>query len=265
MKLPTLLLTLTLLLPEMLPASFASLAKASDLAKELRIAEQTIETLFIGEPLWLNTTETAGGDKFLALLDRDAQSDRAIILIHGTGQGPDTPFVIGPLRELLSEQGYTTLSIQMPVLSEGASYPDYLAEFAHSRARISAAIDYLNKNSIEKTVLLGHSMGSAMLMDWIIEHGSGQLEAVITLGLGASNAINNLPLPAKLNVPLLDLYGEQDYPAVLQGAAKRRAAIKTTHLSSAQVEIPSADHFFSDKEPAVSERLLTWLQGSIND
>ena len=270
MKLSTFLLTLTLLITSILSASLDNFASASDLAKEQRIAEQTIDSLFIGEPLWLSTaeptsasqTEQVASNKFLALLDADPQSATGIILIHGTGQGPDTPFVIGPLRELLSEKGYTTLSLQMPVLNEGTDYQDYRAEFELSRARISAAIDYLQNNSTNKVVLLGHSMGSSMLMDWVATHGSDRLAAIVVLGLGATGLTKKSLLPSTIKLPVLDIYGEQDYPAVVQNASKRQSTIRNTDKRSIQVTIPAADHFFNGKEADVAQQILSWLKST---
>ena len=41
-----------------------------------------------------------------------------LFLYMVTGLGPDTPFVIAPLREFFGELNYTTLSLQMPVLGD---------------------------------------------------------------------------------------------------------------------------------------------------
>ena len=43
---------------------------------------------------------------------------------------------------------------------------------------------------------------------------------------------------------MLDLYGEHDFPGVLELAAKRAAAIQTIR-GSAQVRVAGADHFFN--------------------
>jgi len=42
---------------------------------------------------------------------------------------------------------------------------------------------------------------------------------------------------------VLDLYGENDFPGVLELAAKRAATIKTVR-GSAQIRVAGADHFF---------------------
>ncbi len=145
----------------------STFATAFDVDKEQRIAEQTLQTLFVGEPLWLKTKATTKDTSFLSLLTEVEHAKGNIILIHGTGLGPDSPFVIGPLRELLSDEGYTTLALQMPVLGDGQVFSDYKSEYSEARNRISAAIDHFKNNGEENTILLAHSLGSSMMMDWV--------------------------------------------------------------------------------------------------
>jgi alpha/beta superfamily hydrolase len=49
--------------------------------------------------------------------------------------------------------------------------------------------------------------------------------------------------PATFKAPVLDLYGEHDFPGVLELAAKRANAIKSVR-GSAQIRVAGADHFF---------------------
>ena len=86
---------------------FTSLvAKSFDADREKRIASQTLQTLFLGEPIWLEQDKSE--QSFLGLLTLSDENNYSILMIHGTGQGPDTPYVIGPMREFLSESGFET-------------------------------------------------------------------------------------------------------------------------------------------------------------
>jgi hypothetical protein len=53
-----------------------------------------------------------------------------------------------PLRTGLTEKGWHTLSVQMPVLGKGAKYYDYVPIFPYSHERIDAAINFYKANTI---------------------------------------------------------------------------------------------------------------------
>jgi len=232
---------------------------AFDTDKEKRIAEQTLQTLFVGEPLWLNTKATPENTKFLSLLTESEQAKGNIILIHGTGLGPDTPFVIGPLRELLSDQGYTTLALQMPVLSDGKVFNDYISEYPEAGRRISAAINYFKNNNKGKVTLLAHSLGSSMMMDWIDNNQLDNINSIISLGFGTN--INHSKLTTgKLNTPLLDILGENDFENVITTAKVRKQHVLQTDNKSMQITIEGLDHFYTDNEETVVKIITDWLE-----
>ena len=162
---------------------FTSLvAKSFDADREQRIASQTLQTLFLGEPIWLKQDKSA--QSFLGLVTSSDENNYSILMIHGTGQGPDTPYVIGPMRELLSEDGFGTLSIQMPVLSDDENYDNYIKVFTESRRRVGQGAKFLREtNPNSKIVILGHSMGSTMLMDWLSNNDSADVSGFVTIGL----------------------------------------------------------------------------------
>lgn len=237
----------------------STIVTAFDANKEQRIAEQTLQTLFVGEPLWLNTKTTPENTTFLSLLTEVESTKGNIILIHGTGLGPDTPFVIGPLRELLSDEGYTTLALQMPVLSDGKVFNDYKSEYSEARNRISAAINHFKNNSEEKIILLAHSLGSTMMMDWVDNSQLDDISSFISLGLGTNNMHGKLS-KGKLNIPLLDIVGENDYENVLSAAKTRREDVFKTDNKSKQVFVAGLDHFYTDNEEMVVEIITNWLK-----
>ena len=93
------------------------------------------------------------------------------VVIHGTGVHPNWADVIQPLRVGLTEQGWHTLSIQMPVLANEASHDDYTAVFPEAPARIDAAVRYLKKEmGVKRVVLIAHSLGSSMTAYHLSRH-----------------------------------------------------------------------------------------------
>jgi alpha/beta superfamily hydrolase len=61
-----------------------------------------------------------------------------------------------------------------------------------------------------------------------------------------------------MTLPVLDLYGENDFPAVLQGAQRRAAAIKDLQRSQ-QIMTPQADHFFTNQQAELVQYVRDFL------
>ena len=255
---------------------FGNIAMATDLAKEQRIADQTLEALFDGEPVWLQAN-----NKFLGLISNEVStsispppSGSVVLLIHGSGQGPDTPFVIAPLRQLFAESGYPTLSIQMPVLSNDASYLDYAATFPDSSNRITAAISYLTQQQKNRITIVAHSLGSAMLIDWLANvdiNATESVVSIVTLGLGANLSDTEIKekdqieqyykkVFEKITMPFLDAYGENDNAPVLASAPYRQTAVSNTHVKSQQMMLKGSDHFFTNMEGELVKLIVGWMQ-----
>ena len=57
---------------------------------------------------------------------------------------------------------------------------------------------------------------------------------------------------------MFDIYGEKDFPVVLQMAAKRVDAIK--HLrGSGQMQVAGADHYFNGSEAGLTRHVRLFL------
>jgi alpha/beta superfamily hydrolase len=61
-----------------------------------------------------------------------------------------------------------------------------------------------------------------------------------------------------IRVPVLDLYGANELPRVLEGAASRKASLQGKALSK-QVVIPDTDHFFANREDAMVKAVKDFL------
>ena len=125
----------------------APLAGASDLDKEKRWADQVVESLLDGEAVYLND----GRADFLAIETESTGGDlnKAAVVMHGTGVHPNWPTVVLPLRVGLTESGWHTLSIQMPVLANEAEHAEYAAIYDWVPGRLDAAIGYLRAKGVK--------------------------------------------------------------------------------------------------------------------
>lgn len=233
-----------------------------DLAREQRLADQTVDAILDGEPLWLE----AAGHRFLAIFTEPATGPArgGVILLHGRGLHPDWPNVIHPLRTALAEQGWYTLSLQMPVLGKDATYYDYVEILPAAVPRIEAGIDFMAQRGIRPRILLAHSCGVHMAMAWAKARKGDGIDAFIGIGMGATDKGQPLlePLPLdRLPVPVLDIFGSDDYPAVRRHAPRRRQAALRAHPASRQVEVSGAEHYFVNR----SDQLIAIVSGWLDD
>jgi hypothetical protein len=234
-------------------------AAEPDYEREARLGEQIVDMILDGDPVWLE----ANGREFLGIYTEADDARAAVVILHGRGFHPDWADTVNPLRVGLAELGYNTLSIQMPVLEKDSSYYDYLPIFDFAHARIEAGIRYLRDNDNSKIVLLAHSCGVHMSMDWIRDKGDRDIDAYIGLGMGATDYRQPMrePFPlAQMQIPVLDLYGANEYPAVMRGAPERKAMIEAAgNAHSRQAMLPEADHYFTDQGDALVSAVADWL------
>lgn len=237
----------------------AAMASEPDFARESRLADEIVDAILDGDPEWLQ----ADGREFLSIYTEADESRAAIVILHGRGFHPDWADTVNPLRVGLVDHGYSTLSLQMPVLEKEARYYDYIPIFHHSHKRIEAGIRFLREQGHEKVVLLAHSCGAHMALDWIRAKTDHSIDAFIGLGMGATDYKQPMHQPFPLDwmrVPILDLYGANEYPAVIRLAPSRKQMIeKTGHPDSRQVILPEADHYFTDQGDALVAAVADWL------
>jgi len=236
-----------------------AVAADPDYEREARLADEIVDVILDGDPEWLE----ADGREFLSIYTEAEDSAVAVIILHGRGFHPDWADTVNPLRVGLVERGYSTLSLQMPVLAKDAKYYDYVPIFHHAHARIEAGIRFLRDNGHAKVVLLAHSCGVHMAMDWIRTKNDRNIDAFIGLGMGATDYQQPMHQAFPLDwmhVPILDLYGEQDYPAVIRLAPGRKNMIdQAGHDKSRQMVLPAADHYFTDQGDALVGTVADWL------
>jgi pimeloyl-ACP methyl ester carboxylesterase len=229
-------------------APLAALAQP-DYAREQRWAEEVRPAIVVGDPVEL---ALASGRKFLAIYTPNPKAAAGVIVVHGLGVHPDWA-LIGTLRTRLAEQGYTTLSIQMPVLAANAKGDRYPPLFPEAGERIAAAIAYLRSKGLGKIAIVSHSMGSRMTNYFLNHAGSARIDAWVAVGIQGE-----FIRPATFKAPVLDLYGEKDLPAVLGGATKRAAEIRNLR-GSGQVQVAGAGHFFAGHEDELVKQVRLFL------
>ncbi len=235
---------------------------ASDQEKEKRWAEQISDSLVDGETCELD----AGGTPFMGIYTEasDGFTGRAVIIAHGMGAHPDWAEVIYPLRTGLADHGWSTLSIQMPVLPNDASMQDYVPLFDEITPRIEAAATMLRKRGNRTIVLIGHSLGATMSAWYVASKEKPPVQGLVLISIDSSTIdekTNSLLSLARVKLPVLDIYGSRDIDTLLATPEDRRKAARSAgNKLYRQTEIEGADHFFTGMQDTLVRRVYGWLK-----
>lgn len=232
----------------------ASAFAASDYVREKKWADEVTPGIVVGDPLYLSQKN---GHKFLGIYTEADKARMGVVVVHGVGIHPDWG-MIGTLRQRLPDHGYATLSIQMPILAADAKSEAYAAHFPEAVERLQLAVAHLKGKGHKRIAVVSHSMGSRMTHGYMARNPA-EVAAWASLGMPAALGGGAIGYDA-IKAPVLDLYGANDLPQVLAGAAQRKASLKG-NAASKQVVIADTDHFFADREDAMIKTVKDFLDG----
>lgn len=246
---------------------FISTTTASNIQRELRIADQIIKNLNQGEPLWLGEPTS----QFLALHMQPSTNQilGGVILLHNIGANPNTADVIHPLRISLADQGWETLSIQLPLASHDAETDEYEPMIPEAAPRIQSAIDFFTSKQDRNLILLGHGLGARMGLTYLDKSPTQAIRGFVAIGLATKTGIDAnsvLDVINKLNIPMLDIYGSRDLESVTRSARLRHmAAIRSAQNVYRLDRVVGADHHFRGLETTLQSRVGGWLKRTAAD
>jgi len=225
----------------------------SDAAREKRWADEIVPGLVVGDAVRLKGADGT----FLALYTQAARPRGAVLLAHGPGLHPDHG-ITGELRAHLADRGYTTLSLQMPVLpageEDGAAYRQLYPEAAR---RIAAGMQFLQDKGAQRIAIVSHAMGAGMaheyLRDILRRKQGAPVAAWVALSYyGVFDGVAGAPFP------VLDLYGATDYRGI-RGPADARAQILGKLPGSRQLAIADGGRYLAGGEKAVLREVAAFL------
>lgn len=240
-----------------------NISYASDTAKEKRWADQVVDSIMVGDAEWLKV----GKSKVLALYtERTTEKLKgAAIILHGTGVHPNWDQIIRPMRSQLPDLGWSTLSVQMPVLANEAEYPEYALTFSDIAPRINAAVKFLRSKGIQNIVLIGHSMGATMGAYYLAQKPTSDIKAFVSVGstgrMFKDPEKNYFKSLEKIKIPTLDVFGANDLPEVIESAKRKQMiATKAGNKAYSQIKFSGANHFFANREDILIKRVNGWLK-----
>jgi alpha-beta hydrolase superfamily lysophospholipase len=229
------------------------IAPAQDYAREKRWADEIVPALMVGDAVWL---EQKNGHFFLGLFVEAKNPKGAVIIAHGRGWSPDFE-LYGTLRTKLAEDGYSTLSIQLPVLPSTAILGLYVPLYPDARERFQLAVDYLKAKGNRRIGIVSHSLGATMANQYLIRTQDDTVKAWVFIGI-----IQGLEEMYRIKIPVLDVYGGNDWTVTMWGADERRKQI-LANPGSAQVMVPEAKHFFEDREDELVKIVAGFLDRTL--
>jgi acetyl esterase/lipase len=230
-------------------------AWGQDYERESRWEKSTLATLDFGEPVHL---VQAGGHRFLGLWQPAAKPRGAVLVVHGRGWAPDFE-LYGALRTQIAESGWSTLSIQMPVLAGTAKLGDYVDIYPDAIERIKLAVDWLRAKGFDRVAIVSHSLGATMANQYLIRASDGKVGAWVFLSI-----LNGLEDMFRLRIPVLDLYADGDWEVIRVGADERRKQIERIR-GSRQVMVHHSDHFYEGLRPEVVRIVVDFLDQAFTD
>ncbi len=232
---------------------------ATNAEREQRWVDQTVDAIFDGEPVFLE----ADNHRFLGIYtESETESGKGMIVLHGTGFHPDWEQVVQPVRVKMTEHGWNTLSIQLPLLEKSAAYEDYVPLYTEIPGRMQAAIEFLTKQGIKSIVVVAHSQGATMA-SYYLARSKNDIKALVAIGMSAQHIqaeINSAESLKAIDIPVLDIYGSRDFPTVLETAGKRQQGA-SHNPNYQQLVIQDAYHFFDNTthERKLIEAVNSWL------
>lgn len=221
----------------------------SDAAREDRWAAQIAPDIVVGDVVWLSTPSRP---RVLAIYAKPATSPvcAAVIVVHGMGVNPDWG-VVGVLRSALPDDGFATLSVQMPVLAADAPRGAYAALFPEAGERLDAAYAWLAARGYKRIAVVSHSLGAAMTDAWLARPAAAPIVAWIPVGMP-------VPFSRAPREPVLDVVAEHDLADVVASAPARAAELAGARCSR-QVRVPGTDHYFERGGKALAARIAAFL------
>jgi len=228
-------------------------AGAQDYEREKRWSDQILESLMVGDAVWLRQKN---GHRFLGLYTVAKKPRGAVIVAHGRGWSPDYG-LYGQLRTKLADAGYTTLSIQLPVLPSTAKFGEYIPLYPDARERFQLAVDFVKAKGYRKIAIVSHSLGATMANQYLIRTDDTSVGAWVFISI-----IQGLEEMFRIKIPVMDIYGAKDWDVTRWGGPERAKEIAKVP-GSEQVVIPGAGHFYEYREDDLVKVIVPFLDRSL--
>ena len=149
--------------------------------------------------------------------------------------------------------GYTTLSIQLPVLPSTAILGLYVPLYPDARERFHLAVEFLKAKGYKDIAIVSHSLGATMANQYLIRTDDTTVKAWVFVGI-----LQGLEEAYRIKIPMLDVFGSKDWDVTRWGADERKKQLDKVP-GSGQVVVPNATHFFPGQEEELLKVIGSFL------
>ncbi|MBT7671996.1 MAG: DUF3530 family protein, partial [Proteobacteria bacterium] len=114
----------------------------------------------------------------------------------------------------------------MPILHNDAEYEEYAAIYPEVPGRLKAAESFMKEKGVTTLLIVAHSQGATM-SSYFLSRNPNQVDGFIAIGMNSNQKnldINSAESLKNINIPVLDLYGSEDLPSVLETVERRAQA-----------------------------------------
>ncbi len=191
------------------------------------------------------------------LVSQQSSSQGTAVIFHGQGEHADSPGIIHSLRTQLPAYGWDTLSVQRPNSSHDIE------------TYIKQLNPFLLTQELKNVVLISHGPETQPIINALPIDSFENILAIVAVSLSTENVDETQTIDAitKFNSPILDIYGQFDYPHIKSSAARRLAAVarqrkqnNENRLQYQQLVIPAANHAFTGQTHMLVKRIAGWLK-----
>lgn len=191
---------------------------------------------------------------------RLAEARGGAILLHDSHRNADHREVIRPLRLGLSESGWHTLSLQLPVAYAGDARPLDAPGREEIARRLGHGIDYLKSQSINHQVVIACGDSATAAIAEIATNPAAEVKALILISSDAGmhpedGALEALP---QVKVAMLDVVAQFDR-RTSEAAQRRRDLAGKPGQTVRQIVIPDARPGYAATTGILLSRISAWL------
>ena len=188
----------------------------------------------------------------------------SVVLLHGRGTNANSYPVIRPLRIGLSEQGWNTLSLQLPLVRAGADAQAWSDNANAITARLQASLDWLTQRGQRNQVIVALGDSAPLAMRFVASGDPASVRALVLVSVpGEFSTDADRQALAGLKRPLLDVFAERDSDAVIGGAqARSTAAREAGSTRYVQRRIAGATLDFPGQEAQLLATIRAWLNAN---
>jgi hypothetical protein len=182
------------------------------------------------------------------------------VLLHDSHSNADDTEIVRPLRLGLPDNGWSTLSLQLPIAYSGDRRPPDAQQRQEITRRLALGIDHFKTEAVNNIVVItvGDSAGAAI--EALTAQSEKTLRALLLIGstAGLNAEDETLKSLTQLKIPVVDVVAQFDR-STLEAAQRRRDLARETGQPYRQIVITAARPGYPATTGLLLSRISAWL------